>query len=342
MQHRGTKTLETNRLILRKFQIDDAQQMFQNWASDAEVTKFLTWPPHPNVDCTRGLLADWINRYSESFYYNWVIEWKESGEIIGNISVVKLDERIEAAEIGYCMSKAWWGQGIMPEALRTVIDYLLVEVGFNRVVARHDKNNPKSGRVMQKAGMKYEGTLRASGKNNQGIYDRVHYSILRDDLSQSIKQRYGSNMLNEIILYFMRTILHLEKSGIENLPLTNSFPEPIRRFLDIAIELIIDGQPPEVSALILDTEYDMTMQQKEIATQTVLALRVIRELSWHIHYDEDCYGYMLMTNNLWGNSVFEYATRTFYPNFPDEIKDKYHIHDLIKHMPPEMFRLEDY
>lgn len=342
MQHKGTKTLETYRLILRKFQIDDAQQMFQNWASDAEVTKFLTWPPHPNVDCTRGLLTDWINRYSESSYYNWVIEWKESGEIIGNISVVKLDEKIEAAEIGYCMSKAWWGQGIMPEALRTVIDYLLGEVGFNCVVARHDKNNPKSGRVMQKAGMKYEGTLRASGKNNQGIYDKVHYSILREDLSQSIKQRYGSNMLDEIILYFMRTILHLQKSGIENLPLANSFPEPIRRFLNIALELIIDGQPPEVSALILDTEYDMTLRQKEIATETVLALRVIRELSWHIHYDEDCYKYILMTDNLWGNSVFEYAARTFYPNLPDEIKDKYHIHDLIKHMPPEMFRLDDY
>lgn len=159
---------------------------------------------------------------------------------------------------------------------------------------------------------------------------------------QSIKHRYGSKMLDEIILYFMRTILHLQKSGILDLPLEDSFAEPTKSFLSLAIELIIDGQPPEISALILDTEYDMILQQKEITKETVLGLRIIKELSWHIHYDEDCYGYILMTDNLWGNSVFEYASRTFYPNLPDGIKDKYHIHDLIKYVPQEMFRLEDY
>ena len=342
MQHKGTNTLKTDRLILRKFRIDDAEQMFQNWASDVEVTKFLTWPPHSDADCTRELLASWINKYSELSYYNWVIEWKELGEIIGNISVVKLNEDVEAAEIGYCMSKAWWGQGIMPEALRAVIGYLLGEVGFNCVAARHDKNNPKSGRVMYKAGMKYEGTLRAAGKNNQGICDEVCYSILKEDLSQSIRQRYGNNMLDEIILYFMRTILHLQKSGIENLPLANSFPEPIRTFLNLAIELIIDGQPPEISALILDTEYDMILHKEQIERETILCLRMVRELSWHIHYDEDDYRYILMTGNLWGNRVFEYASKTFYPNLPDKIKDQYNIHDLIKYIPQELLKLEDY
>lgn len=162
------------------------------------------------------------------------------------------------------------------------------------------------------------------------------------DTAQSIKQRYGSGMLDEIVLYFMRTILHLQKSGIEDLPLANSFCEPVKGFLDLAIELIMDGQPPEISALILDTEYDMILRQREITKETVLGLRMIRELSWHIHYDEDYYGYILMTDNLWGNRVFEYASRTFYPNFPDEIKDKYHIYDLIKYVPQELFRLEDY
>ncbi|MCM1121522.1 MAG: hypothetical protein NC416_02955 [Eubacterium sp.] len=140
----------------------------------------------------------------------------------------------------------------------------------------------------------------------------------------------------------MRTILHLQKSGIENLPLAHSFPEPIGSFLNLAMELIVDGQPPEVSALILDTEYDMILHGKRITSEIVLGLRVIRELSWHIHYDEDYYGYLFMTDNLWGNKVFEYASRTFYPNLPNEVKDKYQIHDLIKYVPEEMFRLEDY
>jgi len=69
----------------------------------------------------------------------------------------------------------------MSEALNAVIDYLFVEVGLNRVVARHDTNNPNSGGVMRKCGMKYEGTSRASGRNNQGICDMVHYAITRND-----------------------------------------------------------------------------------------------------------------------------------------------------------------
>ena len=169
-----------------------------------------------------------------------------------------------------------------------------------------------------------------------------HEEIKTDDFTKSIKQRYQCDVSDDIILYFMRTILHLQKSGIEDLPLDQSFPKPINDFLNLAIELIIDGQPPEVSTLILDTEYDMILHKEDITSEIVLGLRMVRELSWHIHYDEDYYKYILMTENLWGNRVSEYAARTFYPNLPDAIKDKYQIHDLIKYMPQEMFRLEDY
>lgn len=179
MKNKGTKKLETNRLILRRFCHGDEESMFKNWASDSEVTKSLTWPPHPDVDVTRAILNSWIDRYSDLSVYNWALEWKKTGEIIGTISVVKLNEAIEAADIGYCMGKAWWGQGIMPEALRAVIAYLFNEVGLNRIAACHDVNNPKSGRVMQKAGMKQDGILRAAGKNNLGICDEVWYSILK-------------------------------------------------------------------------------------------------------------------------------------------------------------------
>lgn len=169
-----------------------------------------------------------------------------------------------------------------------------------------------------------------------------HEEIKTDDFTKSIKQRYQCDVSDDIILYFMRTILHLQKSGIEDLPLEQSFPKPINDFLNLAIELIIDGQPPEVSTLILDTEYDMILHKEQMTSEIVLGLRLIKELSWHIHYDEDYYEYIFMTENLWGNRISEYAARTFYPNLPDVIKDKYHIHDLIKYMPQEMFKLEDY
>ena len=181
MNKAGTQRIETHRLILRPFRIEDAEDMFENWASDTEVTRFLTWPAHTGVEVSRMVLNDWIPRYEDGGYFNWAIEWKENGRVIGNISVVRFIEELETADIGYCMSRAYWGRGIMPEALRAVTDFLFDTVGVNRVTACHDLNNPKSGRVMQKAGMKFEGILRGAGKNNQGICDEVRYGLLRSD-----------------------------------------------------------------------------------------------------------------------------------------------------------------
>ena len=181
MNKAGTQRIETYRLILRRFRSEDAEDMYANWASDPEVTRFLTWPTHSSVDVTKAILSDWIPRYEDGGYFNWAMEYKDTGKVIGNISVVKLIESIDAAEIGYCMSRAYWGQGLMPEALRAVMDYLFDVVGLNRVAACHDANNPKSGRVMEKAGMKLEGILRAAGKNNLGICDDVWHAMIRSD-----------------------------------------------------------------------------------------------------------------------------------------------------------------
>ena len=181
MNKTGTRTLETHRLTLRQFRIGDAEDMFANWASDPEVTRFLTWPTHTGVDITRMVLGDWIPRYEDGGFFNWAIEWKETGRVIGNIAVVRLDENVDAAELGYCRSRSFWGRGIMPEALRAVIDYLFDVVGANRIAACHDVNNPRSGRVMDKAGMKPEGILRGAGKNNRGICDEAWHAMIRRD-----------------------------------------------------------------------------------------------------------------------------------------------------------------
>ena len=181
MNKTGTQRIETHRLILRPFRAEDAEDMFANWASDPEVTRFLTWPPHSDAGVTRWLLSQWISHYEDGGYFQWAIELRETGAVIGSIAVVKLEEAIGSAEIGYCLGRAFWGRGIMPEALRAVMDYLFDTAGLNRVWAGHDVNNPKSGRVMEKAGMRKEGILRASGINNQGIRDVAVWAALRDD-----------------------------------------------------------------------------------------------------------------------------------------------------------------
>ena len=180
MQHRGTAYLESERLVLRPFVPEDAESMFGNWASDGEVTKYLTWPAHANRQVTETVLADWDKKYSDMAFYQWAIALKEAhGAPIGSISVVNpIDENIKAAEIGYCIGRAWWHNGIASEALVAVMRYLFEEVGVNKIVARHDARNPRSGLVMQKCGLKLEGTLRQAGWNNQGLCDLVCYGLL--------------------------------------------------------------------------------------------------------------------------------------------------------------------
>ena len=193
MNRTGTRTIETHRLILRPFRMEDAEDMFANWASDPEVTRFLTWPAHASADITRSVLSGWIDRYTDGSFFNWAIEWKENGSVIGNISVVRLDERTDAAELGYCLSRSFWGRGVMPEALRSVIDYLFDTAGLRRIAACHDVKNPNSGRVMEKAGMKAEGIQRGAGRNNQGICDHAWHAILRSDRDPAVRCMPGSS-----------------------------------------------------------------------------------------------------------------------------------------------------
>ena len=180
LTHKGTQTIETSRLILRRAIREDAEAMFRNWASDPEVTKYLTWPPHENVEVTQNLLERWTTEYEKDDYYHWMIVLKEIGEPIGSLLVTTVG-RAQSAHIGYCIGQKWWHKGIMHEAVQAVIKYLFEEVGYHRVEAMHDPNNPNSGRVMRKCGMKYEGTTHASDRNNQGICDADHYAILRSD-----------------------------------------------------------------------------------------------------------------------------------------------------------------
>lgn len=182
MKHLGTAILETERLILRPFCVKDADDMYKNWANDAEVTKYLTWTVHENVEETRELLKEWESNYNKKDYYQWAITFKENTKKpIGSIGVVKMNEELKIVQIGYCIGQSWWNKGVTTESFDSVINYLFTEVGVNRIEAIHDVNNPNSGKVMVKCGMKHEGICRESNSNNQGICDVAIYSILRKE-----------------------------------------------------------------------------------------------------------------------------------------------------------------
>ena len=185
MKHLGTSTIKTPRLVLRRFTIEDAEAMYSNWASSPEVTKFLKWPPHKDVSVTEDILSEWISRYVNPDFYQWVITFSGEDMPIGTIACVGQNDEVGMLHIGYCIGQKWWNTGVTSEALKAVIGYLFDTVGANRIEAVHDPNNPNSGKVMLKCGMKYEGTMRKADVNNQGICDACMYSILREEYNGS-------------------------------------------------------------------------------------------------------------------------------------------------------------
>ena len=181
MEFKGTITIETDRLILRKFQSGDESQMFKNYCNDARVCEYLSWLPHKSESDTLMFLnACCLDKYDTGLTYKWAIVWKENNEVIGSIDVVDIQMGKLKAVLGYVLGYNYWGNGIMPEAAKAVLEHLFSE-GFKRIEAWHNVANPKSGRVMQKIGMTHEGTLKSYDMDNQGVLrDMELYAIVKN------------------------------------------------------------------------------------------------------------------------------------------------------------------
>ncbi len=160
MEHKGTVRLETDRIILRRFTKDDCESVFNNFESDAEMTRYLRWKAATKLESAIDVVNDWVENYKNPNFYQWAIVPKEFGEPIGT---------------------KWWHQGYTSEALATIIPFFFEEVKVNRMESQHDPNNPNSGKVMLKCGMTYEGTLRQNDWSNQGIVDASMYGLLASD-----------------------------------------------------------------------------------------------------------------------------------------------------------------
>ena len=148
-------TLETDRLILRPFELDDAESMFNNWASDEEVTKYLTRITHKSIEETKEILAFWVNQYEKEERINFAIVYKENNELIGGIDVVGYLEGVPV--IGYNLSRKYWNKGIMTEACKRVIE-LLFSLNHEKIIIEAMVENIGSNRVIQKCGGVYQST----------------------------------------------------------------------------------------------------------------------------------------------------------------------------------------
>ena len=169
MRHIGTQELQTSRLTLRRLLPQDADMMYQNWASDPEVTRYLRWEPHKNAAETRELLTAWATLYPNPDYYQWAMVEKATGQVFGSISLYNsllgepqqktewpgLDLADGIWEPGYCIGRKWWNKGYTTEALQAVVDFWFKAAEGSFLTCCHAAANPASGRVMEKAGFVY-------------------------------------------------------------------------------------------------------------------------------------------------------------------------------------------
>jgi len=155
---RDPPILHTDRLILRRMEMKDSGDMFE-YACDPFVTRYLTWEPHPDEVYTRRYLSYIGGRYKAGEFYDWALILKDENKMIGTCGFTRIDYKKKIGEIGYVINKRYWGQGLATEAAIQVIQFAFTVLQLKHLEARYMERNIASRRVMEKAGMHYDGLL---------------------------------------------------------------------------------------------------------------------------------------------------------------------------------------
>lgn len=180
-------TMRTPRLILRPVRMSDAQDLYE-YSRDPEVARHVLWDAHTSIHQTRQYIRYLLRQYRNAAPSTFVIALKDTDKAIGTIGFMWVQNENRAAEVGYSLSRAYWNQGIMTEALHAVLTFGFTKLALNRIEAQHECDNPASGRVMAKAGMRREGTLRQRIYNKGRYADVDLYAILKSDFHAKGKE----------------------------------------------------------------------------------------------------------------------------------------------------------
>lgn len=176
--------LETERLLLRRMLVGDCYDMYE-YARLAEVTKHLTWSPHPNVEYTKEYLAYLSHHYQLGDFYDWAVILKEENKMIGTCGFTRFHFPHDSAEVGYVINPKYRGRGIAPEALSEVLRFGFEMIGLHRIEAKYMLGNEASRRVMEKVGMHFEGVSLGGMKIKETYRDIGTCAILAKDFKKS-------------------------------------------------------------------------------------------------------------------------------------------------------------
>ena len=172
--------LTTPRLTLRRMMVVDYEDMYE-YACRQDVTKYLTWRPHPDREYTREYLQYLGNRYAAGMFYDWAVIYEPDCKMVGTCGFTSFNCSSDSAEVGYVLNPEYWGKGIATEALTRVLEFGFEELGLHRIEAKFIQENERSRRVMEKVGMTFEGVMR-EGMLIKGSYQSIGIcSILRHE-----------------------------------------------------------------------------------------------------------------------------------------------------------------
>ena len=151
------ETFETARLILRPPTLDDAEEIYNKYAQDPEVTRYMVWRPHECIEMTKDFLGRCIKCWKDGTAFPWVMTLKSDKTLLGMIEMRLVGYK---ADLGYGIARQYWGKGYTTEAVKALVQWAMDQEGIYRVWAVCDLDNTGSAKVLEKAGMQREGILR--------------------------------------------------------------------------------------------------------------------------------------------------------------------------------------
>jgi ribosomal-protein-alanine N-acetyltransferase len=179
-------SVETKRLILRKLKVSDADDIYE-YAKNPEVSRYTIWKRHKSPAVSRGFIKYVLSEYRKGIPESWGMVLKENNKFIGTCGFNKYRPCFKSAEIGYAMSRDYWGKGLMTEAVKAVIGFGFKKLGLHRISANAMPANKGSERVMKKCGMKYEGLQRGAIFAKGKYHNLRVYSILAHEWKKKSK-----------------------------------------------------------------------------------------------------------------------------------------------------------
>lgn len=180
-KHTGTVNLQTERLLLRRFDFNDIESMLNNWIANPIIQHNYGEPTYETKDSVRQLLYKWVPQYQSDSFYRWAIILKETNENIGQIAFCRVYTENEIAEIEYCIGESYWGNSYASEALKIILKYSFENPEFSKLEAFHRIENPNSGRVLQKVGMKTVSNVKRFEIDYQHPIGEICYALTKDE-----------------------------------------------------------------------------------------------------------------------------------------------------------------